>query len=226
MCNATGANTPVPHTPNTHPLSATEAHAAPASDEPTECLAREAWRLDDDMVVASEDTCRVGENAPRAPCMACVFDHSSGKFTAQLLRSTGVGKNRPLKIGSHAFVRCYNEDFLRVNVLAMEWNEGCGHPMLANETPVLFAGEIEVDADQNLVRWSNLSGTYRCPSWTADQASLPLERFHAWRTAKNNCTQQIRKNKCKQQVAAGIPTIIPLVSEHRMPDTASSRAHT
>ena len=155
------------------------------SDQATQLLAREAFGTDDEMIVANEEVRRVGENAPRVPCLACSFEHSSGKFNARLLRSTGFGKDVLMEIGSHAFVRCYNEDFLRVTIVATEWNQACGHPWLANETPVLFAGEVEVDADQKVVRWSNLSGTYRFKSSTAGQASLSLQ-VYSWRRARNN----------------------------------------
>ena len=169
-------------------------HASGDSYQATQLLAREAFGTNDEMIVANEEVCRVGENAPRVPCLACSFEHSSGKFNARLLRSTGIGKDVLMKIGSHAFVRCYNEDFLRVTIVATEWNQACGHPWLANETPVLFAGEVEVDADQKVVRWSNLSGAYRFPSSTAEQASLPLQIFHSWRTARENVFPAVRKS--------------------------------
>ena len=41
------------------------------------------------------------------------------------------------------------------------------------------AGELEVDDQQRLVRWSNLSGTYQCPDRMSFQANLPLDRFYA-----------------------------------------------
>ena len=43
------------------------------------------------------------------------------------------------------------------------------------------AGEIEFDENQHITRWSNMSGTYRCPDNTAFQAGLPLDKFHAVR---------------------------------------------
>ena len=42
---------------------------------------------------------------------------------------------------------------------------------------MLFAGEIEVDADGQLTRWNNISGTYKFPVRYATQADLPLDRF-------------------------------------------------
>jgi hypothetical protein len=140
-------------------------------------LAREAWRQDDALVEATKEACCVADNAPRVPCLACWFE-DSGKFGAvRLLRSSGLGKDAVIKPGTHAFVRCFNENFLRLCLLATAWSEACGHPALANETPVLYAGEVEVNADQAVVRWSNLSGTYRCNSETAAQGLLPILAF-------------------------------------------------
>ena len=42
-----------------------------------------------------------------------------------------------------------------------------------------MTGEVEFDDNQQLVRWCNLSGTYRCPDEMAFQADLPLDKFWA-----------------------------------------------
>jgi hypothetical protein len=47
---------------------------------------------------------------------------------------------------------------------------------------LVCAGEIEFDENQQITRWSNMSGTYQCPDDTAFQAGLPLDKFHAVRT--------------------------------------------
>ena len=47
---------------------------------------------------------------------------------------------------------------------------------------LVCAGEIEFDENQQITRWSNMSGTYQCPDNTAFQAGLPLDKFHAVRT--------------------------------------------
>ena len=47
---------------------------------------------------------------------------------------------------------------------------------------LVYAGEIEFDEKQRIIRWSNMSGTYKCPDNTTFQAGLPLDKFHAVRT--------------------------------------------
>ena len=39
------------------------------------------------------------------------------------------------------------------------------------------AGEVEFDAGARVERWANVSGTYKCPTATAQQAGLPMEKF-------------------------------------------------
>jgi len=53
-------------------------------------------------------------------------------------------------------------------------------------THVLRAGELEVDDQQRLVRWSNLSGTYQCPDQMSFQANLPLDKFYAVMSPSDN----------------------------------------
>ena len=40
-------------------------------------------------------------------------------------------------------------------------------------------GEIEFNADQQIVRWCNLSGTYKCSEDMAYQAGLPIDKFYS-----------------------------------------------
>ena len=47
---------------------------------------------------------------------------------------------------------------------------------------LVYAGEIEFDVNQQITRWSNLSGTYQCPDNTSFQAGVPLDKFYAVRT--------------------------------------------
>ncbi|KAJ1632692.1 hypothetical protein T492DRAFT_904916 [Pavlovales sp. CCMP2436] len=60
----------------------------------------------------------------------------------------------------------------------MTIRQASGHASLAAEGPVLYAGELEVDAD-GLTRWNNMSGTYRPSADDAGRALLPLEKL--WR---------------------------------------------
>ena len=38
---------------------------------------------------------------------------------------------------------------------------------------------MELEDEGKLKRWSNMSGTYRCPAASAEQAELPMECFFA-----------------------------------------------
>ena len=42
---------------------------------------------------------------------------------------------------------------------------------MSGEQPVEAAGEVEIDAEGQLMRWNNLSGTYKVPKQLAFQAS-------------------------------------------------------
>ena len=53
-------------------------------------------------------------------------------------------------------------------------------------THMLRAGELEVDDQQRLVRWSNLSGTYQCSDQMSFQANLPLDKFYAVMSPSDN----------------------------------------
>jgi len=111
-------------------------------------------------------------------CLA-VTSEDGQHFRANKLFKGVLGSTMKLKAGSHAFVKVAGEDHIRVNVLTCEFGEACGHPSLACEQPVLYAGEVEFDENQELVRWCNLSGTYRCPDGKAFQAGLPLDKMWA-----------------------------------------------
>ena len=78
-------------------------------------------------------------------------------------------QEKPLSEGTHAFVKMPHESFLRVSIVASGFGESSGHPHLSLEQPVEFAGEVELNAEGRLVRWNNLSGTYRIPKSRAFQ---------------------------------------------------------
>jgi len=113
-------------------------------------------------------------------CLAVQQSEDGVHFAARLLkRGLVFGKSMVLKAGSHAFVQVMNESFMRVALPSHEFGDAPGHPHLATEQEVLYAGEVEFDEDQILTRWCNLSGTYKCPDHMAFQASLPLDKFWA-----------------------------------------------
>ena len=157
-----------------------QAHAVQVQRKP---LIHDAWRP------APSAPCRppseheldkafAADISPSLPCLA-VTSADGVKLNARALGGTGLGAANPITAGSHPFVKLAGEGFLRVGRTAFAFGEACGHPTLAKETPVLYAGEIEVDEDDNLTRWNNVSGTYKCPDAMCFQAGLPLDTFYA-----------------------------------------------
>lgn len=95
-------------------------------------------------------------------------------------RATDISASlNPAKIrpGSHCFVRMPGEPFLRVGTASGSFNTMSGHAVLSGGKPVLMAGELEVDDNSRLIRWSNVSGTFRPSSWAASAALLDPARF-------------------------------------------------
>ena len=103
-----------------------------------------------------------------------------------MLRSSGIGRKMAIKEGTHAFVVLGHDEidgkpFFRRTLMAFAFGMACDHPKLANDQDVIFAGEIEFDGEERIVRWNNLSGTYQAPDDLASQAGLPMDRFWAFR---------------------------------------------
>ena len=115
---------------------------------------------------------------PRMPCLALHCDEN-GWCSARMFKGTELGADIAIKPGSHAFVRVPGEDFIRAAITRSLFGQASGHGMLSDEHPVLFAGEIEIGQDGQLIRWNNVSGTYRFDQQHAAQAELPLDRFWA-----------------------------------------------
>jgi len=120
------------------------------------------------------------------PCLALRHDHC-GNITAQRLHKFALGDVKPVPVGSLAFVRIPGEDFLRAARKPHPFGEAKGHGALANQQPVLFAGEVDIDERGRLIRWNNMSGTYHFPEQHAFQAQLPLGSF--WRVTDVAPTQ-------------------------------------
>ena len=98
------------------------------------------------------------DTSPKVPCLALLS--TDGKhFTASLFTKKGLGKERKLTRGSHAFVKVEGESHLRVSLMSFEFGKACGHPQLARELPVMYAGEVEFDENQTVTQWNNLSGS-------------------------------------------------------------------
>jgi len=109
-------------------------------------------------------------------CIAAVAQSKNDSFKGFLLKDGTLGRSIGIRAGSHAFV-CCREGFLRISLLTGEFGSACGHPALASEMPVLFAGEMEFDGENTLQRWNNVSGTYKCKDKMAFQTGLPIEKL-------------------------------------------------
>jgi hypothetical protein len=107
-------------------------------------------------------------NNPILPCISWAYGTES---PPQLLKRTGIVREIALRPGAHAFVKMPGESSLRVGLIAVEFGAATGHPHLALEEPVEAAGEVEIDDEGRLVRWNNLSGTYKVSEQLAFQVS-------------------------------------------------------
>ena len=99
----------------------------------------------------------------RMPCLALRCDEN-GRCSARTFRGTELGAEIAIKPGSHSFVRVPGEDFVRTSKVSFLFGTASGHVMLSDEKPMLSAGEIEISEDSQLIRWNNVSGTYRYES--------------------------------------------------------------
>jgi hypothetical protein len=81
-----------------------------------------------------------------------------------------------LAAGSHAFVRCAGESYLRIHELTFKFGDACGHMNLVRPgDDAVSVGEIELDSNGYLLRWSNMSGSFRPPASSVGQSGLPYE---------------------------------------------------
>jgi len=154
-----------------------QSHIHPASLQPHARggMLSEAWTGQ----LIDETTTQTPNVPPSLPCLA-VFSENGIHFTAmQLTREGALGREMVIKPGSHAFVKLHNEKFIRVALKSASFGAACGHPQLARETPVLYAGEMDFDENGILLRWSNVSGTYRFADKFAFQTGLRLDIFWA-----------------------------------------------
>ena len=58
-----------------------------------------------------------------------------------------------------------------------EVGKACGHPVLAEGKCVLYAGELVIGENEEIIEWNNKSGFYRPSTNLAYQAGLPLDKF-------------------------------------------------
>ena len=75
----------------------------------------------------------------KMPCIAGIM-HDEGRLETCVLTRKGLGKEKVLRAGTHAFVKMPGEEFLRIGVVATSWGQACGHPHLSSGAAVVFAG--------------------------------------------------------------------------------------
>merc|ERR1712086_557715 len=143
------------------------------SDQDTETF---GWRMDAWAKAPTLRSLELPIPKPRMPCLALRCDEN-GRGSARTFKGTELGADIAIKPGSHSFVRVPGEDFIRASRTRSLFGKASGHGILSDEKPVLFAGEIEINEDGHLIRWNNVSGTYRFHQQHAAQAELPLDRF-------------------------------------------------
>ena len=134
---------------------------------PRGTLLMEAWT---EKVMAQPAADENADNAPQFPCIA--WAAGTPATPPRLLNKRGLGRDVKIKPGTHAFVKMPGESSLRLSLLPFEqFGAAMGHPLMSGEQPVEAAGEVEIDAEGQLMRWNNLSGTYKVPKQLAFQAS-------------------------------------------------------
>ena len=105
-------------------------------------------------------------------------------------------KRRPKKLilatGSHAIVRMVGQEDLRVALVASTFGNAHGHAALGRGGEVLFAGELEVDANGHLLRWNNKSGTYRVPQKMIRQVRQKKSKNRKQKTENKHKTQNTK----------------------------------
>ena len=77
---------------------------------------------------------------PKFPCVA-VTSTDDIYYSGRALSTKGViGKEKVIREGSHSFVKVPGEAYLRVSSMAKTFGSCPGHPMLASESQVQYAG--------------------------------------------------------------------------------------
>jgi hypothetical protein len=85
-----------------------------------------------------------------------------------------------LEPGTHAVVRVQRETFLRVSYETFVFGATTGHiHLFQRHETVIFAGEVEVDQNGYLLRWSNFAEAYKIDG-AIGQAGLPYEKLWIW----------------------------------------------
>ena len=82
-----------------------------------------------------------------------------------------------LAAGAYAVVKCLGEQTFRMlQTDPARFGEAGGHPQLAAEQPVVFAGEVELNGAMQVQAWTTVSGMYQLPdTYAAQSGSLPTQ---------------------------------------------------
>ena len=81
---------------------------------------------------------------PKFPCIA-VTSSDDMHYLGRTLSTKGViGKEKVIREGSHSFVKIPGEAYLRVSSMAKTFGSCPGHPMLASECQVRYAGVADI----------------------------------------------------------------------------------
>ena len=84
------------------------------------------------------------------------------------------GEEVQLRHGTYAVVKVQGEPFYRALFTdPAQYGDAGGHPALAFEGPVVFAGEVKLDHTMCVTAWNLKSGTYAIPHRHRGQSELP-----------------------------------------------------
>ena len=104
-----------------------------------------------------------------------------------------------LPAGTYAVVKCAGEkSFRALHTAPAALGHAAGHAGLAAEGPVVFAGEVQLGASQDLLAWTNVTGTYHFPEAMAHQSDLPPSMFWAFRP---RCLADAATHPCEGSIA-------------------------
>jgi len=93
----------------------------------------------------SEATARNNRTrATKGFSLAVTVDDATGRYTAVLMRDGTSMRATEITPGSHAFVKAPGEQHLRVALKGTKFGEAAGHPNLASEGDVQYAGHIDL----------------------------------------------------------------------------------
>lgn len=157
--------------------------------------------------VATSDS-QAGSGSPLGYCIAATTQDGGQTFKGRLLKGGELRNEAVLKDGSHSFVQCLGEPYLRIGLVGKKFGESAGHTLLASEAPVLFAGEVEFINSGTLTRWNNMSGTYKCEPQMCFQTGLPLDKFWSFHEGTEDELQNFSGEKLRTESGAVLARVL------------------